>query len=326
MKSSFSKHIITRSLSGKLLPGEEQELLNRKSVVSRMKQEWDLPGDDRQGFDRQKGWRRIKSEIQHESVPRRYMVTSRIWPVAASVLILLSIGYYWFSHGNKQDERVQTLAYETRNEERLFLTLPDSTKVWLNAGSRIEYPEKFSRDTRMVKLNGEAYFDVTHKMKQPFLVVTEKLQVHVLGTKFTVSDYQKESSAEAVLVSGKVNVTVVDDSLSRHFGLLPNEQLLFDKQQHVTTIQTVNAPEYAEWINGKLTFDNVELGYVIDRLERWYGRTIECSCDLRVSYRLTFTVRNESLEQIIQIMQSTIPVRFQQSCENYKAIEFNEAN
>ncbi len=322
MKPFFSKHILVRLFSEKLSPKEEQNLLERKSVTTRMQQEWNLPADDISGFDQRKAWQNIKSGVQR--VPHRRIVVAWIWPVAASVLILLGVGYFWFFPGEKFQSEVQVLVFETRNEERLQVILPDSTKVWLNAGSRIEYPEKFGVGTRQIKLSGEAYFDVTRKGKQPFIVTTEKLQVQVLGTKFTVNDYHNSPSAEAILVSGKVNVNIAGDSLQRYFELSPNEQLIFDEKQHATTIQSVNAAQYAEWIDGRLSFENAELGHIVSRLERWYGRSIECPRDLEVRYRLTFTVRKESLEQIIQMMQSAAPIKFQQMGDEYKIVNFSD--
>jgi len=198
--------------------------------------------------------------------------------------------------------------------------LPDSTKVWLNAGSRIEYPETFDPAVRRVNLSGEAYFDVTHQAKQPFYVLTDKLQVQVLGTRFTVSDYQNGKSAETLLISGKVNVSVLSDNNNRIFELLPDEQFLFDTQQHATTIQVVDASQMSEWINGRLIFDNAELCLIISKLEHWFGQKINCRRELGTLYRLTFTVRNENLPQVIELMQSIAPISFQQTEDGYQVV------
>ncbi len=315
MKSFLSKHIIVRFLDGKLSPEEEKELLSRKTVVSRMKQQWDSQKGDVSGFDRQKVLQQIESKIEAPAMPRRRTIRIAMWSAAASILILLGVGYFGFLHNSSPASEVKMLVYETRNKERLQVTLPDSTKVWLNAGSRLECPEVFEPGFRQVKLSGEAYFDVVRRVKQPFYVQTNKLRVSVLGTQFTVSDYQHDTSAETVLISGKVNVNVLSDSIKRAFELSPNEQLIFDGQQHATTIQTVAASQWAEWINGRLYFDNAELGFIINSLEHWYGKKIECSRELGALYRLTFTVRNESMEQTVRLMQSIAPISFRETTD-----------
>ena len=317
----FSKNIIVRFLDGKLSPEEENSLLSRKSVIARMKQQWNLQSGDVSAFDQNLILRKVESRIERNSLMARRRITFiKVASIAASILLVMGIGYLWFYQRTTSDNEVMMLAHETQTEERLQVTLPDSTIVWLNAGSRIEYPEVFEPAVRQVKLSGEAYFDVTHRAKQPFYVQTDKLLIRVLGTQFTVSDYQKETSAEAVLISGKVNANVLRDSIGRTFELLPNEQLIFDERQQYTAIQKVDASQYTDWIHGKLYFDNAGLGYIISKLEHWYGKKIECSRELSAGYRLTFTVRNESFEQIIRLMQNIAPISFQPAEGHYLVV------
>ena len=320
MKSYLSKHIIERFLGGDLSPEEESELLNRKSVVSRMRQQWDSPQGDMSVFVRQRIFRQIESKIRNLSISRRRRIIAWTTSVAASILLLSTIGYRLFFTEMPSVHHEVMLAYETQSKERLQVTLPDSTRVWLNAGSRIEYPEAFEPEARMVKLSGEAYFDVSHQPKQPFYVQTNKLQIKVLGTQFTVSDYQNGTSAETMLISGKVNVHVLSDSIKRTIELFPNEQLIHDEQQQSTVIQTVDASQRSGWIHGRLHFDNAELGYIVNKLEHWYGIKIDCPHELAARYRLTFTVRNESLVQVAQLMQSIAPISFQHTEDHYQVV------
>jgi len=318
MKSFLSKQIIVRFLDGKLTPEEESGLLNRKSVVARMKQQWDSQSGDISMFDQESVLQKVNSRI---IVRLRRRAILAVASIAAGILLVMGIGLYLLrSDSTPNYVEVKMLSYETMDKERKQVTLPDSTKVWLNAGSRIEYPEVFDAAARQVKLCGEAYFDVTRRAKQPFYVLTEKIQIQVLGTRFTVSDYQNGKSAETVLISGKVNVSVLSDSNHRMYELLPNEQFLFDEQQHATIIQAVDASQMAEWINGRLIFDNAELGVIIGKLERWYGKKIDCSWELSASNRLSFTIRNESLTQVIELMQSIASISFQPTEDGYQVV------
>jgi len=280
-----------------------------------MKQQWDSQSGDISTFDQERVLRQIESKINRAStISRRRAILSFVASIAASILLVTGIGYYLFhKRTTSGNDAAKTLVCETLNKERREVTLPDSSKVWLNAGSRIEYPEVFDQSARRVKLCGEAYFDVTHQPKRPFYVLTGNLQIQVFGTRFTVSDYQNGEFAETVLLSGKVKVSVLSDSNSRKFELRPNEQLLFDAKRHATTIRTVDASQMSDWINGKLSFDNAELGFIIEKLEHWYGQKINCRRELSSLYRLTFTVRQESLPQIIQLMETIAPIKFQQT-------------
>ena len=326
MKSFLLKNIIVRFLDGDLSPKEETELFNRKSVVSQMRQQWDSPqGVEMSIFDRERLFGQVESKIRSLYITRRRRIIAWTASVAASILLLSTIGFRLFvSQMPSDSHEVMILAYETQSMERLQLTLPDSTKVWLNAGSRIEYPQTFEPEARHVKLSGEAYFDVTHREKQPFYVQTDKIQVKVIGTQFTVNDYQNGTSAEATLISGKVNVNILSDSIERTIELFPNEQLIHDEYVKSTVIQTVDASQRSSWIHGKLYFDNAELGYIINKLEHWYGIKIDCPRELATLYRLTFTVRNESLAQVARLMQTIAPISIQHIEEHYQVITNNQ--
>ena len=308
-----------RFLDGELSPKEERELLNRKHVVSQMEQQWNSTEGNILEYDRKQIFRRIQART---IMARRRRIVVWAAAVAASILILSTIGYRLsVSETSDEHRQTKTLAMETQSRERLQVILPDSTIVWLNAGSRIEYPEVFEQDVRQVTLSGEAYFDVAHKPKQPFFVKTDNLNIQVFGTKFTVSDYPNETSVEAALISGKISVDVINNGRKQSFELYPNEQLLHDRKSQATVVQKVDAQQLSEWINGRLNFDNAELGVIISKLGNWYGKNIECSGDLASRHHLTLTVRNESLEQIIKLMQSIAPISFEQTgSESYRVI------
>ena len=322
MKSFLSKHIV-RFLDGDLSPEEEKELLESEPVVSQMKKQWDANRGDISNFDSERVFRKVEAKIDGgKIISQKRKVYLWAASVAASILILSTIGYrlLFFEPKTESDNDVMMLAFETQSKERIMLTLPDSTIVWLNAGSRIEYPEIFAQDVRQVTLTGEAYFDVTHQPNQPFYVQTGKLHVHVLGTQFTVSDYPDESSAEATLISGKVNVNVLNDSAKRTFELFPDEQLIVDEDQRSTVIQNVDASKYSGWIHGRLHFDNADLEHIISKLGHWFGVKFECRDEIAVLNRLTFTVRDESIEQIVRLMQTIAPISFIQEGDTYKIV------
>lgn len=111
--------------------------------------------------------------------------------------------------------------------------MPDSSEIWLNAGTAIKYPEKFSKAQRLVYLDGEAYFSVRKDAAKPFIVETSQLSVKVLGTQFNVKAYANDELVTTTLTSGKVEVT---PPVQGSQILKPNEQLTYDKKHPPSTL------------------------------------------------------------------------------------------
>lgn len=144
------------------------------------------------------------------------------------------------------------------------ITLPDGTKVWLNAATTLTYPGRFLDGERRVELVGEAYFEVKKNAHQPFKVVSNQQIVEVLGTHFMVSAYPDEPEIKTTLAEGAVEVSTKNSRLR----LLPNQQsVLVDgllKQVNVI------ADEELAWVNGEFQFNDESLESIMRKLSRWY--------------------------------------------------------
>lgn len=153
--------------------------------------------------------------------------------------------------------------------EEYELTLADGTKVWLNSESSLRYPVHFSGKNREVELIGEAYFEVAHNAKKPFIVNTREMDVEVLGTSFNVSAYADDETVQATLVEGKVkvhnNIGGVEEKI-----LEPNQQFVYSKEANSVVVNQVNAGFYSAWKDGAFTFDDESLITIMRKLERWY--------------------------------------------------------
>jgi hypothetical protein len=150
--------------------------------------------------------------------------------------------------------------------------LPDGTKVFLNAGSRLVYPENFTGKTREVFLVGEAFFDVSHDQRHPFIVQVSDLRVKVLGTRFNVSAYPTDNVIETVLAEGKVQMERNNAGLfDRATELVPNQLASFDRTTRETSIRTVDPENYTLWTAGILKFESTDLNRITKRLERYYN-------------------------------------------------------
>lgn len=152
------------------------------------------------------------------------------------------------------------------------ITLPDGTRVFLNAGSKLIYPENFEGNTREVFITGEAFFDVIHDNLHPFIVQTNDFRVKVLGTRFNISAYPSDNIFETVLAEGKVSMEKNSSGLfDKTIDLVPGQLASFDRSTKETSITVVDIGNYILWTEGLLKFESTDLSRITKRLERFYN-------------------------------------------------------
>lgn len=231
--------------------------------------------------------------------------------IAAAILLLFTVGATFYKLGENQSQ-TETVVYNrllTAKGGKGHFVLPDSTVVWLNSNSMLEYPEAFSDSTREVHLEGEAYFEVKRNEQKPFHVHAGDINIEVLGTHFSVDNYSFRTGVEAVLAEGSIKVT--GSNMSHPHVLIPGQLINYDKKSAQTVVQTVDAANYTSWIQDDLVFDNAQLADVIVNLKKWYVTDIECDSSLEQTLSLTFSVRSgESLNDILEAMRMIIPIKY----------------
>lgn len=160
--------------------------------------------------------------------------------------------------------KVNTLS--TEKGETYIVTLPDKSKVWLNAASSLTYSTRLNEGgRRKVKLEGEAYFEIARDKRHPFIVQTAKQEVEVLGTHFNVNCYSNEPDIRTTLVEGSVKVA---DGKSVSI-LKPNQQSVLN--EHGINIRQVNAEDEISWKDGVFLFQDETLASIMRRISRWYN-------------------------------------------------------
>lgn len=148
------------------------------------------------------------------------------------------------------------------------LVLSDGTKVWLNSASSITYPTAFAEGERKVVVTGEAYFEVTHDEKRPFIVQARSEVIRVLGTHFNVYAYGDEPFVNTTLLTGSVKVSVLNSHRSQL--LRPGEQIQINKAGGVKLLTNVNTNKVVAWTKGQLSMEDVSVKSLMSRLSRWY--------------------------------------------------------
>jgi hypothetical protein len=181
------------------------------------------------------------------------------------------------------------------------ILLPDGTTVYLNAGSRLVYPEYFFDKNREVLLVGEAFFEVKEDMNQPFVVQTTELRIKVLGTKFNVSAYPTDNVVETVLTEGLVRIQQNNATLfSDNIELVPGQLAAFNKTSRLTTLKTVNTENYTIWKDGLCKFEGTDLSRIIKKMERFYNIRFQYSDPVLGTIKITGKLElNEDREEII---------------------------
>ena len=166
---------------------------------------------------------------------------------------------------------------------RAEIRLADGTKVWLNSGSRLVYPNNFTgNNKREVFLQGEAFFDVSHNAEKPFHVYAKNVDVKVLGTSFNVRAYEDETTMSTVLVEGSVALT--DMGQSRNMIQLKPTQMVVYQAGSPFARSTVETKMYTSWKEGYLYMQNQSIAYVIKTLIRYYNIPIQLDINDRERY------------------------------------------
>ena len=233
--------------------------------------------------------------------------------VAAVLFIPLAIAFFFTLDKTEIGTELQTVS--TPLASKTYFVLPDGSEVWLNSGSTLSYPKKFDRKKRLVKLTGEAYFDV-QKSKTPFEVETENVQVHVLGTAFNVMSYA-DTNPEVTLERGKVQL--VSNSGAQQI-LEPGEQAVINSANSTIQVQKVDTEIYSSWIDNKLIFRDESLKDVVERLERWYNISIEIDDEYISDKKLTATIEYESITEVMDLLEITLSLKYEYDKNERKLI------
>lgn len=247
----------------------------------------------------------------HKSFPWRTVG----WIAAVVLLLLLPFAGFW---QGKQlfNKQFASIRMETAMGARTRLTLPDGTQVCLNAGSRLEYPQDFGINSRHLTLEGEAYFDVTHNEKLPFIIDTKELDLKVLGTRFTFSNYADEDYITVDLVKGRVALN--GHLHNQEMYLMPNERMIYDKKTGEMKKILINAENATAWTRNELFFDEQPLSEIAKELSRAYNVKIEVADYLKdKSFYGSFDQSQNTIDEVLRTISATNQMKYQYKSGKY---------
>lgn len=313
------KQLLTRFLSQERLQAAELRLLQRwlshpgnQAAIKEWMQEVWLQADEVESaleFDQ------IIGEINQLAAP--VSAFRKFWPVfqrVAAVLVLpllVFAAYQYFRTGNNHPQLAEIIVPMGQKSE---LVLPDSTHIWLNSGSKLKYPTNFlSQSSREVYLEGEAYFEVSHRANSHFVVHMERSAVEVLGTKFNLRAYAEDAQIEASLFQGKVNFAANEGTANVMNELMsPGDKIAFNLKTNQLSKQQLGETSAPDWKNNRLVFVDDNFDAVVRKMERWYGVEVDYRPEQFVGQRLTLELgEGENIEQLLEIMQKVMHIQYE---------------
>jgi transmembrane sensor len=242
---------------------------------------------------------------------------------AASVMILCCLGAAVFFFKNTfMSAPAVSMQEVTDDGQQKTIVLKDGTKVKLNSGSTLTYPETFASDVREVTLKGEAFFSVTKNPDAPFIIHTGDVTTKVLGTEFNVSAYPESGAVQVAVVSGKVkvNANVKPGAEKNSVCLNPSEMVTFEKKERELLVSPFDAKDQIGWKDGILYFEKSDFPSAMKKLERWYGIRIQLPADSRkltdADWRFSGKFQDKDIAYILNVM--SYPNRFSYTIENKK--------
>lgn len=292
-----------------------------KQVKESMEQHWmeyepdeNEEDDDRIGRLLDRVRYRIHLEEDRRNDRPGFMLLLRTVAAALFLPVLLSFVIYLFLDQNRTAVKGYAEIMSPMGGKTRFV-LPDGSQGFLNSGSTLGYNVAFN-ENRTVKLRGEAYFDVVHT-GVPFHVLTQKLDVKVIGTTFNVTAYEDDRAEEIILKSGQVQVSLSGgDELAI---LKPDQQLIFNKRFLDFQLKDVDASQFTAWTEGRLVFRNETLDRVAERLNRWYNVEIKIQDPELNAYTFHATFLDEPLDQVLKLLSMTTPISYTEAERSFTA-------
>ena len=255
------------------------------------------------------------------------------YAAAIAAILIVAVATVWVWNSVQTKTLPQKNIVSTKNGSKSKIELPDGTEVWLNVGSRVNYDENYGKEKRELTLTGEAYFDVAHNDKMPFILHTGKMDIKVLGTAFNVKAYPGDGFTEASLIRGSIEVTFPDRPQEKLI-LKPSDKIsILNKEPDsaqaaikvlpaahtdrpaimVSSIQYTpvdSAIIETAWVNNNLIFRSKTFEELSRDIERWFNVTIEVSDTAILSKQFTGTFSNESITDALDALSLSYPFHY----------------
>ncbi|HUX59034.1 MAG TPA: FecR domain-containing protein [Bacteroidales bacterium] len=330
------------------------ENIENRSYFNKLKDSWILSGVKDQDSLSQTAetWNTFKDKLTqnrfrlvlgNELRSRRKASITKYVKLAASWLLIFGLGsaLTWWITGGSKDKLTSTetvnglIEITTPLGARSIIKMPDSSQIWLNAGTTITYSQDYGQHSRTLNLIGEAYFKVAKNIDLPLIVNAGNINIRATGTEFNVKAYSDEGIIETTLIKGKVEISQKgDNDKSKMLELTPNQKAIYVKESDQITLRKikeiepmavkpaklvtdkllvspkVDVDQVTAWTQNKLIIRGENLEDLCVKLQRKYNVTFIFGNNDIKEYRFSGILLDETLEQVLNVIRLTAPVDY----------------
>jgi transmembrane sensor len=302
MTEQYVEELIRKYAEGTASEEEVQKLMNWYDNTPIRDVQWNAAHPD----EKKDVYNRMLGRLKREIAPERARIYNLSWArIAAIFVLIIGIAFIIIQFSSPSSKSYITVTNQFGKTH--VVRLPDSSIVWLNASSTLSYVRSFEKNRELL-LDGEAYFEVRHDPKRPFIVEAGGVQTTVLGTSFNIKAYGSEDTAAISVITGKVKVTNDAKDLA---VLTPSMQLRFNREHQAVKTVAVDTSDVLAWTKGKLQFEGQTLAEIAGTLEKWYGVRIlfakagMSNCRYYMGFENTIT-----LDKLLSVMSELTEMQY----------------
>lgn len=276
----------------------------------------------------EKSWEMLTQQINKHSIieklskqiekKQKISWSGYVAAVFAGVLIASTL---WLTFSKKSlhftEPLIQHTVYNKTGVQSIIL--PDQSEVWLNENSRIDYPEEFSKEKRLISLNGKAYFDIRKDLEKPFIVQIGEAEIEVVGTEFFVESTGTIASS-IILISGKVNLNYKNqEGAALTTPLVPGEQAILSNGY--VSIEHVDTDYYIAWKDGTYRFTDEPLEKIIPLLAKHFDMEIHITPSLKDKRFTGRVVPDQNIESVLASIGKSYPIQYRITAKRINIFE-----
>lgn len=252
-------------------------------------------------------WGNIEDSIVYTEKKNRaiwYPIAAAVSVVVAATFILMSL-IVQSSSWDGMNNKIVYIEKAIPSGQKSIVRLADGTRVKLNAGSKIRYPEEFTDSKREVFLTGEAFFEVTRDEDRPFTVKSGDIETTVLGTSFNIRAYPEQDDIDVAVITGKVAVKNTsfgtDGKKSESVTYLtPNNRATYNKKKKTIEKSTFTAADVISWKDNIIYFKDADFVKIRQVLEKWYGVEFVLEKEVKIEKDFSATFDNKPLSAVLE--------------------------
>lgn len=319
--------LIARHLAGETTPEEQQKLTSwinedpengrhydqLRKAFELAEKHFSSPVRATLDIDVGREWDHFRETVGLGTKTHR-LSSSHLWlKIAASLLLVLVASGILFYYTAYRDVVYQTTA------KTETISLPDGSIVTLNRNSSLSYARDFNDESRVVELDGEAFFQVESNPDKAFVINTDRTRIQVLGTSFNVNAYDTMQSVEVIVQTGRVSFREKDGT--QKVELIAGEKGIYSKENGGLASVPNEDLNFLSWNTRRLVFVERDLRSVIEALEKTYNVNISMTANIPASCLVTVTFENQTLESVLKVLENTLNLKYTISGNNVEIVE-----